>query len=119
VAAAVLAKVLRIGWREKSTLVMIEPPRHSRRARIFKIDDGVLIPVEQRLPEGLARLVHHAREMKVRAGLDALPKKSIEDRCGCRAIETSVMKAQTNFNRVCHDPNTLRSYKRTNTDGKP
>jgi hypothetical protein len=119
VAAAIPVEVFRVGGRQERALVVVKPPRHPRRTRIFKIDDGVLIAVEQRIPEGLPRLMHHPCEMKLRAGLDTLPEKSIEDCRGCRTIVTSVMKAQTNFNRVCHDPATLRSWNRTNTHGKP
>ena len=94
VAAMVLAEVLRIGGSQERALVMIKPPGHERRTRIFKIDDGILIAVKQAVLERLARAVCHAREMELRMGLDALSKKAIENRRRCSAIETSVVKAQ-------------------------
>jgi hypothetical protein len=46
--------------------------------------------------------MRHAREMKIRAGLNSLTKKAVEDRRRRRSVEASVMKAQSNFDRVRH-----------------
>jgi hypothetical protein len=99
-AAAIPAKVFRIGGRQERALVMVKPPGHARRTRIFEIDNGVFIAVKQPFLEELPRPVGHPREVKFRTGLDALSKKTIEDRRRCRAIEASVVKAQTNIDRV-------------------
>ncbi len=107
VAAAVLPKVLGVGGSEERALVMVKPPGHARRARVFEIDDGVFIAVEQGFREGMPRLVRHPREMKLRARPDALPKKAVEDRRRRRAVEASVVKAQSNFDRVRHSPPSL------------
>jgi hypothetical protein len=96
-AAAVLAKMLGIGWSEKCALMMVKPPGDARRARIFEIDNDVLIAVKQGFRKRVACLVSHSREVKFRARLEALSEKSIEDRRRRSAVEASVMKAQSNF----------------------
>ena len=113
VAAAILAEILRVGGSQERALVMVKPPGHARRTRIFEIDDGIFIAVKQAVLERLPRLVSHPREMKLRVGLDALAKKTIEDRRRRRAIEASVVKAQPNFDRVCHCPPTPSHCKTT------
>src|SRR3974390_2566256 len=42
--------------------------------------------------------------MELRTWLDAFPKKAVEDRRRSRSVETSVVKAQSNFDRVRHSP---------------
>jgi hypothetical protein len=52
----------------------------------------------------MPRLVRHTGEMEFRARLEALPKKAIKNRRRRRAVEASVMKAQSNFCRFRHSP---------------
>jgi hypothetical protein len=53
------------------------------------------------------RLVRHPREMKLRARPDALSKKAVENRRRRSAVEASVVKAQSNLDRVRHSPPSL------------
>jgi hypothetical protein len=55
----------------------------------------------------MPRLMRHPREMKLRSRLHALSKKAVEDRCRGRAVEASVVKTQSNFDRVRHSPPSL------------
>jgi hypothetical protein len=40
--------------------------------------------------------------MKLRASLDTLSKKAVENRRRSRTVEASVVKAQSNFDRIRH-----------------
>ncbi len=86
---------------------MIEPPGHPRRTGILEIDNGVLIAVEQPVRELLPGLMRHARKLELRAGVDPLAKKAVEDRRRGRSVEAAVVKTQTNFYRVRQCPSTL------------
>ena len=61
----------------------------------------------------------HPREMKLRKGLDAFAKKTVENRRRCRAIEAPVVKAKTNFDWLGHCAHALSFKSVRNTIGKP
>jgi hypothetical protein len=87
--------------------VVIEPPRHARRAGVFEVDNGIFIAVKERLGKGISRPVGHSRELELGARVNALAEKAVENsRRGC-AVKASVMEAQTNFYRVRHSPPSL------------
>jgi hypothetical protein len=81
---------------------MVKPPRHARRIRVFEIDNGIFIAIEKGFREWVPRLMRHPREMKLRARLDTLSKKAVENRRRSRTVEASVVKAQSNFDRIRH-----------------
>ena len=58
-AAGVPAEMLRIFRVQEGALMMIEPPGQARIARVFEIDDGVFVAIEQARIEHLRRLVGH------------------------------------------------------------
>ena len=43
----ILAKMLGIFGRQKSALMMIEPPGQTRIARVLEVDDGILVAIKK------------------------------------------------------------------------
>src|SRR5262249_54053622 len=76
-------------------LVVVEPPRDARRARVFEIHDGILIAVEQPVFPGLRRTVRHPRELEFRLGIEVLAIETVKKRCRSHAIKATVVEAET------------------------
>ncbi len=59
--AGIAAEMFGIGGAEEGALMVIEPPRQARIARILEIDDGVFVAIEQFGRERLGCRVSHSR----------------------------------------------------------
>jgi hypothetical protein len=95
--ARILLEVLRIGGSQKRALVMVEPPGHLRRIRVFEVDDYVLVAVKQIPFPRLGGPMGHSREMKFGARVNPLAIEAVKKCGGSGAIKTAVMKAQSYF----------------------
>jgi hypothetical protein len=76
---------------EKSALMVIEPPCELFIIRIFEIDNGILVAVEEAVFEDLARAVGHASVMKIRIRVKFPPDKTAEVSSRGRAVEAMVV----------------------------
>ena len=70
---------------------MIEPPRKVRIIRVFEIDNGVFVAVEQAVFEDLAGPVRHAGITKFRVGIDGSADKTAEKCSRRRAVEAVIV----------------------------
>src|SRR5579859_23415 len=91
--ARIPAKVFRVSFREERALVMVKPPRQAVAGGILKIDDGVLIAVENTLIKELTGPVHHPRVIKMRLGINAGAIETREHGGRTGAIKTLIVKA--------------------------
>ena len=91
--------MLGVGGSEKGALVMIEPPGEARGARVFEVDDGVFVAVEDSVFERGGGLVGHASELEVGGGINALAIKAGEDGGRGGAVEAFIVKENVNFQR--------------------
>src|SRR5579872_1311875 len=104
VTAAIATKMFGVSRRKESALMVIKPPGHAGRTGIFEIDNGVFVAVKESWLEGLPCAVSHPRKVKFRAWMDALAKETIEQSRRRRAVEASIVIAQTNLDWICHRP---------------
>src|SRR5262249_24427843 len=101
--AAVGTEVGVVGSRQKSALVMIEPPSHQGRARILEIYDRILVSVEDIVFKRLGSLVRHPRVMKSRLWMNALLIKTRKNRSRRGAAKAAVMETEPNGrHRITH-----------------
>jgi hypothetical protein len=63
---------------QKGALVVIEPPRKPRVARVFEIHDGIFIAVEESRVKELGGLVSHARILKLSIRVNRARDESAE-----------------------------------------
>src|SRR5215471_15739298 len=61
---------------KEGALMMVKPPRDTRRWRVLKINDGVFIAVEVGLVEQRAGPVYQAGELKFGVFIDDFPVKA-------------------------------------------
>jgi hypothetical protein len=87
-----MIEIFRIRRGQEGALVMVKPPGHLRRIRIFEVHNNVLIPVEQPLFPGMFRLVGHPAELEFRFGIEVFPVETIKDRRGSGAVKASIVK---------------------------
>jgi hypothetical protein len=95
VRTGMLLKTLGVLWRKESALMMIEPPGHLRRVRVFEVHDDVLVAVEQALFPRWHSAVGHAGEAKLRGLVEALAVETVKKRSRRRAIKATIVKAQS------------------------
>ncbi len=86
-----------IGGREKSALMMIEPPSETRAGRVLEIHDGVDVAVELRFIEQLGSLVREAGIVELGGGIDLSAEEAAEDRRGTGAVETTIVEKDADF----------------------
>src|ERR1700733_9567095 len=90
------AKIRCVRRRQERALMMIEPPRQPRRARILEINNRVLVAVENIVLEWLRRPVRHPRITKLHLRIDSLAIKSRKNRRRRRAVKTLVVEKNSN-----------------------
>jgi hypothetical protein len=71
--------------------MVIEPPCEFGSGGVLKIDDGVLVAVEQGVVKALRGSVSHTRVGELRAWVEAVSDESREERRRSRAIEAVVV----------------------------
>src|SRR5216683_981899 len=71
--------------------MMIEPPRHLRRSRVFEIDNRILTIHKRTLIEQRPRPMHQPVIRELIRRLHALPVKSSEQRSRASPIETFIV----------------------------
>src|ERR1700730_2134226 len=92
-----IAELFRISRREKRALMMIKPPGYLGRVRILEIHNHILVAVKQPVLPGVLGAVCHPREREIGAVVETLAIETIEQRSGCCAVETTVVKAESNL----------------------
>jgi hypothetical protein len=92
--------MLSIRGREKSALMMIEPPGNFGRAGVFEIDDGVFVPREMGFVEQGSGAMQQAGELKLHVAANALAVKAGEDRGRRSSVETFVVIENFNFQSI-------------------
>src|SRR5437764_3909274 len=76
---------------QKCALVMIEPPGHARISRVLKINDGVLVTVEQSRFEQLRGLVRQSGIGELRGWVELSFNKAAEERSRRRSVEAMIV----------------------------
>src|SRR5262249_35386619 len=97
VRSALLFEVLGVRYRQKSALMMVEPPGYLGRIRILEVHNYVLVAVEKVPFPGLHRAVGHSREMKIGMSIKPFAIETVEEGGRSGTIKTAVVKAQSYF----------------------
>src|ERR1039457_6592120 len=89
--ALILLEVGGISGREKSALVVIEPPSDIRRTGILEIDDGILVAIELFLVEKSAGAMEEAGIHEVHIAADSFLVETREERGGAGSVKKLVV----------------------------
>jgi hypothetical protein len=76
---------------EKGALMVIEPPGQFRVARIFEVDNGVFVSIEQAVFEDLGGPMGHACVPEAGIRVERTPEEAAEERGRGGAVETVVV----------------------------
>jgi hypothetical protein len=80
--------------------MVVEPPSHLWRVRVFEIDNGVFIAVKKAWSPGLLRAVRHASEAKFRGGIEFFPIEAVEQSGRGGPIKATVVEAEPDAGHV-------------------
>src|ERR1700675_66601 len=74
--------------------MMVKPPGHSRRIRIFEVHNHVFVTVEKTVRPGLRRAVGHPGQFELRLQIETFTVKTVKKCGGGGAIKTTIMETQ-------------------------
>src|ERR1019366_2641638 len=106
-AAVVLAVVLGVFRREEGALMVVEPPRQARIARVFEIHDGVHIAIPKAVLKQLGCLVGHPRIDIFRFRVKGALHEAGEICGGSSAVETMVVIKNAYPHELCRKRTSL------------
>jgi hypothetical protein len=92
---------------EEGALVVVEPPRQARVARVFEVDDRVLITVKPHIQKQLARTVGQSFVLEFTIAADRVEIEVAENSGGSQAVKAIVVKI------YLHHPHMFSGYERS------